>query len=87
LKYLKEKDRQLVESAYFRGESRDQLAMRFGAPLNTIKTWLRRALLDLQARCAENATSPRHPTSGFWGLRPILPSIDGKRASLKAMSL
>jgi DNA-directed RNA polymerase specialized sigma24 family protein len=65
LKYLKENDRQLVEAAYFRGESRDQLAMRFGAPLNTIKTWLRRALLDLQARCAENATSPRHPTSGF----------------------
>jgi RNA polymerase sigma-70 factor, ECF subfamily len=38
LKYLEEKDRQLVEAAYFRGESRDQLAMRFGAPLNTIKT-------------------------------------------------
>jgi hypothetical protein len=84
LKYLKEKHRQLVEAAYFRGKSCDQLAMRFGAPL---KAWLRRALLDLQARCAENAASPRHPTNGFSGLRPILPSIDGKRASLKAMSL
>lgn len=41
--------RRLIVAAYVRGESRDQLARRFGAPVNTIKTWLRRAILDVRA--------------------------------------
>lgn len=41
--------RHLIVAAYVRGESRDQLAQRFGAPANTIKTWLRRAILDVRA--------------------------------------
>ncbi|WP_420477379.1 sigma factor-like helix-turn-helix DNA-binding protein, partial [Noviherbaspirillum sp. ST9] len=41
--------RRLIVAAYVRGESRDQLAQRFGAPANTIKTWLRRALMDVRA--------------------------------------
>jgi len=41
--------RRLIVAAYVRGESRDQLARRFGAPVNTIKTWLRRAILDARA--------------------------------------
>ena len=38
--------RTLIVAAYVRGESREQLAARFGRPVGTIKTWLRRALLQ-----------------------------------------
>lgn len=41
--------RKLVIAAYIQGQSREQLAQRFGAPVNTIKTWLRRAVLDMRA--------------------------------------
>lgn len=41
--------RKLVIAAYINGESREQLSQRFGAPVNTIKTWLRRAVLDIRA--------------------------------------
>jgi len=40
--------RDLVRLAYLDGLSREQLAARAGAPVNTIKTWLRRSLLDLR---------------------------------------
>ena len=45
--------RKLVIAAYLNGESREQLAERFGAPVNTIKTWLRRAVLDIRAAIEE----------------------------------
>jgi RNA polymerase sigma-70 factor (ECF subfamily) len=54
---LNERDRQLIEAAYFRGESREKLSVRFKAPVNTIKTWLRRAVLDLQARFSDRDTA------------------------------
>jgi RNA polymerase sigma-70 factor (ECF subfamily) len=41
--------RELVVAAYINGESRDHLSEHFGAPVNTIKTWLRRAVLDMRA--------------------------------------
>lgn len=41
--------RKLVVAAYIQGQSREQLAARFGAPVNTIKTWLRRAVIDMRA--------------------------------------
>lgn len=41
--------RQLVISAYINGESRKQLSQRYGVPVNTIKTWIRRALLEARA--------------------------------------
>jgi RNA polymerase sigma-70 factor (ECF subfamily) len=41
--------RKLVIAAYIEGQSREQLAQRFGAPVNTIKTWLRRAVCDMRA--------------------------------------
>jgi RNA polymerase sigma-70 factor, ECF subfamily len=41
--------RRLVIAAYLHGESREQLARRFGVPVNTVKTWLRRAILEMQA--------------------------------------
>ncbi|WP_024512590.1 sigma-70 family RNA polymerase sigma factor [Bradyrhizobium sp. ARR65] len=44
-----EPDRQrLVLLAYYNGWSREQLAAKFEAPVNTIKTWLRRSLLDIR---------------------------------------
>ena len=44
--------RKLIVAAYIQGQSREQLAERFGAPVNTIKTWLRRAVLDMRAALA-----------------------------------
>jgi RNA polymerase sigma-70 factor (ECF subfamily) len=45
---LDEERRRLVLLAYFSGWSRDQLAAEFDKPVNTIKTWLRRALFDIR---------------------------------------
>jgi len=49
MKTLDPLKRKLVIAAYVNGESREQLSRRFGAPVNTIKTWLRRAVLDIRA--------------------------------------
>ena len=38
----------LVLLAYYGGASRQQLAVQFDKPVNTIKTWLRRALMDIR---------------------------------------
>ena len=45
---LDEERRRLVLLAYYSGGSRDQLAAKFEKPVNTIKTWLRRALADIR---------------------------------------
>ena len=45
---LEEERRQLVLLAYYSGWSREQLAAKFDKPVNTIKTWLRRALVDIR---------------------------------------
>jgi RNA polymerase sigma-70 factor, ECF subfamily len=45
---LDEERRRLVLFAYYDGWSREQLAAKFQKPVNTIKTWLRRALLDIR---------------------------------------
>ncbi len=41
--------RHLVLAAYIDGESRDRLSERYGVPVNTIKTWIRRALIEVRA--------------------------------------
>lgn len=41
--------RDLVVRAYLYGESREQLSQRAGVPVNTVKTWIRRALLEVEA--------------------------------------
>ncbi|HEX7565244.1 MAG TPA: sigma-70 family RNA polymerase sigma factor [Bradyrhizobium sp.] len=41
--------RDLVVAAYIHGESRQQLSERAGVPVNTVKTWIRRALLEVEA--------------------------------------
>jgi len=38
----------LVLLAYYNGWSREQLAAELATPVNTIKTWLRRSLLELR---------------------------------------
>jgi RNA polymerase sigma-70 factor, ECF subfamily len=45
---LEEERRRLVLLAYYSGWSREQLAAEFDKPVNTIKTWLRRALFDIR---------------------------------------
>jgi len=48
LQELDEEKRAVVLLAYYRGSSREALAKRFGRPVATIKTWLRRSLAQLR---------------------------------------
>jgi len=65
MKTLDPLKRKLVIAAYINGESREQLSQRFGAPVNTIKTWLRRAVLDIRAAiAAEGARQSGGPEEG-----------------------
>ena len=41
--------RDLIMAAYIHGESREQLSKRTGIPVNTIKTWIRRSLLEVES--------------------------------------
>jgi RNA polymerase sigma-70 factor (ECF subfamily) len=50
---LEEDHRRAVLLAYYNGWSRDQLASRFDKPVNTIKTWLRRGLIQIRECLAE----------------------------------
>jgi len=44
-----EPDRQkLVLLAYYNGWSREQLAAQFDTPVNTVKTWLRRSMIEIR---------------------------------------
>jgi RNA polymerase sigma-70 factor (ECF subfamily) len=45
---LPEERRRMVLLAYYSGWSREQLAAKFDAPANTIKTWLRRSLSEIR---------------------------------------
>jgi RNA polymerase sigma-70 factor (ECF subfamily) len=46
---LPEDKRRLIMLAYLRDRSRQEMSMRLGIPANTVKTHLRRALLELRA--------------------------------------
>ena len=48
LNRLEQPRRQMVVLAYCDGLSRDELAEKFGQPVNTVKTWLRRSLAQLK---------------------------------------
>ena len=41
--------RDLVIAAYIHGENREQLSKRTGIPVNTVKTWIRRSLLEVES--------------------------------------
>jgi len=45
---LQEDRRRMVLLAYYSGWSREQLSAKFDAPANTIKTWLRRSLMEIR---------------------------------------
>jgi RNA polymerase sigma-70 factor (ECF subfamily) len=53
LKELGDEDRQLVRQAFFRGYSHGELAERTGLPLGTVKSRLRRSLLQLREYLGE----------------------------------
>lgn len=48
LSRLEETPRRMLVLAYVEGLTREELSARFGAPVNTIKTWLRRGLAALK---------------------------------------
>ena len=48
LKGLDAEKREMVMLAYYRGVSRETLAQRYDKPVPTIKTWLRRSLIQLR---------------------------------------
>jgi RNA polymerase sigma-70 factor, ECF subfamily len=50
LQALEPSRRHLVIAAYLYGESRCQLSQQYGVPVNTIKTWIRRALLEVRTK-------------------------------------
>ena len=45
---LDEERRRMVLLAYYNGWSRDELSAKFDKPVNTIKTWLRRSLIEIR---------------------------------------
>ena len=50
--------RDLLIAAYIHGQSREQLSKRTGVPVNTVKTWIRRALLDVEKTLRGMGESP-----------------------------
>jgi RNA polymerase sigma-70 factor, ECF subfamily len=57
--------RHLVIAAYINGESRDRLSERYGVPVNTIKTWIRRALLEVRASLQAGVTATNTQANGL----------------------
>lgn len=53
LRQLPPLKQELLSLAYIRGKSRKQLAKRFGVPVGTVKTWLRRTLQMLEQAVAD----------------------------------
>lgn len=52
LEKLDSQRRSLVRTAFFEGVTYEELASRIGSPLGTVKSWIRRSLLQLRA-CLE----------------------------------
>ncbi len=50
---LDPKKREVLELAYWRGLSQSEIAVRVGAPLGTVKSWMRQGLRDLRAALPE----------------------------------
>lgn len=70
LRQLPPLKQELLSLAYIRGESRKQLAKRFGLPVGTVKTWLRRTLQILeQAVAAQRKVNGCEPERARSSLR------------------
>ena len=52
LKRLDKRRRSLIHAAFFDGSTYEELAARIGSPLGTVKSWIRRGLLQLR-ECLE----------------------------------
>lgn len=52
LEHLDDRRRTLIRAAFFDGATYDELAIRSGSPLGSVKSWIRRGLLQLRA-CLE----------------------------------
>jgi RNA polymerase sigma-70 factor (ECF subfamily) len=52
LQGLAPEHRRAIELAYFEGLSQTEIAARLGRPLGTVKTWIRRGLLELRRTLA-----------------------------------
>ena len=52
LNELDERRRSLIRAAFFDGSTYEELAVRIGSPLGTVKSWIRRSLLQLR-ECLE----------------------------------
>jgi RNA polymerase sigma-70 factor, ECF subfamily len=52
MKRLDERRRSLIRAAFFDGSTYEELAVRIGSPLGTVKSWIRRGLLQLR-ECLE----------------------------------
>ncbi|WP_363800110.1 sigma-70 family RNA polymerase sigma factor [Lysobacter firmicutimachus] len=52
LEALEPRRRQLIRTAFFDGETYEELARRTGSPIGSVKSWIRRGLLQLRA-CLE----------------------------------
>lgn len=50
---LDPKKREVIELAYWQGLSQTEIAARLGAPLGTVKSWMRQGLRDLRASLPE----------------------------------
>jgi RNA polymerase sigma-70 factor, ECF subfamily len=60
---LSEDKRRLIMLAYLRDRSRQELSTRLGIPANTVKTHLRRALLELRATMFASIETRTHSTA------------------------
>ncbi len=53
MQQLDEQRRGLIRTAFFEGITYEEIAQRIGSPLGTVKSWIRRSLLQLRA-CLES---------------------------------
>jgi RNA polymerase sigma-70 factor (ECF subfamily) len=52
MKRLDSRRRSLIRAAFFEGSTYEELALRIGSPLGTVKSWIRRGLMQLR-ECLE----------------------------------
>jgi RNA polymerase sigma-70 factor (ECF subfamily) len=64
LRSLEPRPRQLVALAFFRGLTHDEIAEHMALPLGTVKSIIRRALLQLRARLQPAGVAPNPATTG-----------------------
>jgi RNA polymerase sigma-70 factor, ECF subfamily len=80
LRALDPSRRNLIIAAYLHGESRRQLSERYGVPVNTIKTWIRRALLETRASLANPVTQDHSISLRFVGSGEPSSSLQDERS-------